>query len=392
MLKFLSVGHHGRDFRTLSVACAILTLTWVAALRPQSSPEFDDLLPELATKIAAVVASDSQVSLTASVPDSSAARRLQDGIARLLASRGVRVVEAGDAITAVGLSCSDNLRERSCLAEVQRNTRRDVVMVTRRHEGTTGVARPSVSLELRPLLARRTPILDALPVGERLLVLDPTSIALYQRTGQEWEPTRSRPLPLARVWPRDLRGRLKVEGDRFVAFLPGVICSGSVNELAVQCADGRQPWPLGLENTGLVPARNYFDTPEGLSFYSAAALGAEADARWLVADRNGSLSLLDADRRPLVRVAPAADDVVAITSACGAESFVIAAGPSDGRASLQLFQVARQRMISIGFPVFAPGKLTALWAAPGATAATAVAHDISGGRYEAFLITLSCGR
>lgn len=414
MLKFAAVGNQSRRpkvqgatgiprcdsslelcaSRTRIALCAIAAVMWVAPLLTQASLEFDDLLPELAAKIAAVVAADSQVSLIASEQDSTsgAARPLQERVAALLASRGVRLVDAGDAVTAVGLSCSENLRERSCLAEVRTNTRRDVVMVTRRHEGTTPVgSRLAMSLELRPLFVRHTPILDVAVLDGQFLVLDPASIALYQETAQGWQPVRARPLPVTRVWPRDVRGRLSVEADRFSAFLPGVACSGRVNDLTANCADGRHTWPLGIENSGLDPARNYFDTPEGFSFYSAASLGADADARWLVADRNGALSLLDGARRPLARVATA-DDVAGIAAACGAESYVVAAGLSDGRDAVRLFQVARQRLIPIGSPVFLPGKLTVLWAAPGATTATAVAHDIGSGRYEAFLATISCGR
>ncbi len=425
MLKFAAVGNQGTRLkiqgstriprcdlslelcalRTRIAACAILTAMWVAPVRPQASFEFDDLFPELAAKIAAIVAPETQVSLTASSQDSngSAPRRLQEGIATLLASRGVRVVDAGNGIVPVGLSCSGNLRERSCLAEVQKGSRQDVVMVTRRHDGTTPVdSRPTVSLELRPLFAQRTPILDVVnlsagPASAQgfgaagLLVLDPTSVALYRQTAQGWQPAQSRPLPASRVWPRDVRGRLRVDGERFGVFLPGVTCSGNLNELTLDCADGRQPWPLGIDNGGVDPDRNHFSTPERFSFYSAAPISADGEARWLVADLNGTLSLLDGSRRPLARLGTA-DDVASIAGPCGPESYVVTAELSDGREAVRLFQVAGQRLVPIASPVFVPGKLTALWAAPGATAATAVAHDMSAGRYEAFLVTISCRR
>ena len=392
MLKFAVVGTHGRDLRTRLAVCAIATVLWVVPLRPQAA--LDDLLPELAARIAALVASDSQVSLAASAQDSngSTARRIQEAMAALLASRGVRVVDAGEGITSVGLSCSENLRERSCLAEVHRNSRREVLMVTRPHDGTVPAeSRPALSLELRPLFVQRTPILDVVHLGERLLVLDAASVALYQQDGQGWERVRSRPLPLSRASLRDLRGRLRVEGDEFAALLPGVACSGRLGELTLACAESRPPWPLGIENSGLEEARNYFNTPEGFSFYSAALLGADAGARWLVADRNGTLSVLDAGRRPLARVGTAGD-VAGIVAPCGTDSYVIAAELSGEREAVRLFQVARQRLVPIGSPVFVTGKLTAMWAAPAAAAATVVGHDITSGRYEAFLATVSCGR
>lgn len=393
MLKFAVVGTHGRRSSTLIAVCVVPWL-WIAALRSQAPGEVQDLLPELAAKITAFIPADSPVTLAASASDatSTATTRLREGLARLLASHRVRVVDAGAGAASVGVNCSANLRERSCTAEIDSGSRRDVVIVTRRHEGApVAEDRPSASLEVASLLAQRTPILDVAHLGDRLLVLDADSVALHRRGDTGWQPASSRPLPLVRAWPRDLRGRLHVEDDRFSVFLPGVTCSGRMNSFALDCTESRQPWPLGIENTGLEPARNYFSTPEGLQFYSVAALGANADARWVIADRNGGLSFLDSFRRPLSRVA-IADDVAGVVATCAPENYVVASELSGGRDALRLFQVVRRSLVPIGAPVFMTGKLTALWPGPGATSATAIAHEMSGGRYEAFLATVSCGR
>lgn len=393
MLKFAVVGTHGRKPSTLLVLCVVPWL-WLAPLTSQAPTELQDLLPELAAKIAAVVPSDSQVTLVASAPESSSAatRNLQEAIVTHLASHRVRVVAAGSATASVAVSCSENLRERSCVAEIQAETRRDVVIVTRRHDGTAErESRPTLSLELESLLAQRTPILDVANLGERVLILDATSVALHRRADKGWQQVSSRPLPVMPTWPRDLRGRVRVEDDRFSVFLPGVACAGRLGSLALECTESRQPWPLGIDNNGLEPGRNYFSTPEGLQFYSAAALGADADARWVIADRNGGLSVLDSFRRPLSRVATA-DDVAGIVATCAPENYILASELSAGRDAIRLFQVVRRRLVPIAAPAFVTGKLTALWSEPGATAATAVAHDMSSGRYEAFLATVSCGR
>ena len=394
MLRFFTVVAYSRSFRTLIPVCALLPWVWIAPLVSQAPTEFQDVLPELAARIVALVKSDSEVSLAASAPDStsSAARRLQEAMAMLLASHRVRVVDPGDGLTSVDVSCSANLRERSCVAEVQNDTRRDVVIVSRRHDGAPqSDNRSPVTLELRSLVSQQTAILDVANLGDRLLLLDATAVTLYRQGGQGWQPMSSRPLPIAHVWPRDLRGRLRVDEDRFGVFLPGVACAGRLDQLTLECAESRQPWPLGIENSGLDPTRNYFSTPEGLQFYNVAALGADADARWLIAERSGTLSLLDGSRRVLASVA-IAEDVAGIAAPCAPESYVVAAELSGGREAVRLFQVVRQRLVAIASPIFVTGTLTALWAAPGATSAIAIAHDTSGGRYEAFLATLSCGR
>jgi hypothetical protein len=394
MLRFLTVGTYRRTSRTLIVVCAIGSWLLIARVLAQAPAEFEDLLPELAAKISSVVPFDSQVTLAASAPDSSSttASRLQEALGKLLAPYRVRVVDAGAVVATVDISCAANLRERSCVAEVATDARRDVVIVTRRHEGAPEPEnRPVLSLELQSLVARRTPILDVANLGDRILILDAHSVALHQRTAQGWQPVSSRPLPVVRTWPRDLRGRLRVDGDQVSAFLPGIACSGRLSSLSLDCVDSRQPWPLGIENTGLEPARNYFSTPEGVQFYNVAALGNDADARWIIADRNGGLSLLGDSRQLLTRVATG-NDVTGIMATCAGENYVVASEVAGEQEAVRLFQVVRRRLVPISAPVFVTGKLTALWSAPGVTAATAIAHDMSGGRYEAFLATVSCGR
>ena len=230
------VGAHGRKSSTLVAVC-IVPCMWMAPLASQAPAEYQDLLPELAARIAAIVAPDSQVLLAASAPDStsSAARRLQEALVKLLASRRVRVVDAGDSLASVAVSCSENLRERSCVATVQRDSRRDAVIVTRPHDGTRPRpdTRPQVSLELQSLFTqtnanprrreyRRSPARARCELSGRVSARRPKLAARVLASA-----------PAARAWPRDLRGRLQVDDDRFVAFLPGVACAGRLN---------RAPW------------------------------------------------------------------------------------------------------------------------------------------------------
>jgi len=174
-------------------------------------------------------------------------------------------------------------------------------------------------------------------------------------------------------------------------FLPGVTCGGTLNPLTLSCTERQRPWPIGIENAGLDAVRNYFATPEGLEFYGAAPLGADAEARWLVADRNGALSLLDGSRQLIARVA-AGDEVVALATPCGPETFVVVGARAGDRDALRLFHVARRRLMSVSSLIPLPGTLTALWAVPGSIAATVVAHDAAGGRYEAFRASITCSR
>jgi hypothetical protein len=386
------VARHGRD----SAICAFLfVLASVAAVLPQASFPYQDLASDVAARIAAAIPAAAQVSI-ASAPENQPddLAPLQADVSARLIARGVRVVGAADGVMAIRLGCLQNLRERSCAAEIGSGAMRDIVMVTRAHDGRPRAdAGASLSLSLRPLFAQRAQLLDVAMVGERLLVLDVESLSLYQRMAGTWQRLESRPLTVGRAWPRDPRGRLRVEGDRIEAWLPGVACTGAVAPLAVTCDERQRPWPIGIENGGLDAARNHFTTPEGLPFYSAAPLGGAAGARWIVADRDGALTWLD-DARRVVGNADSGEDVAGLAAPCGGDSTLVLVrrAPGADADALGMFQAVRRRLVAAASPIALAGHVTALWSTPGADAAIVVVHDAGDARYEAFQISIACGR
>jgi hypothetical protein len=297
-------------------------------------------------------------------------------------------------MASISFSCSDNIRERACVAEIRTDDGRQIVAVTRPHDvGLQDNPAMAVALELRPLFSQRAQILDVATIDRRLLVLDATAVTLYEQTDGNWRSLQLRPMSGPQVWPRDLRGRLRAGGDRLDVFLPGVSCAGRLNALDLTCNVSRQPWPFGIENTGLEPARNYFSTPEGLAFYGAAPF-ADAGARWVVAGRGGALQILD-DARRFVATVGTADDVVALRARCGADTYLVTASRTsnaDGSDALRLSRPIGRRLIDSASPFILPGTLTALWATPDPTVVTVITHNVSAGRYDAFQASLSCAR
>jgi hypothetical protein len=371
---------------------------------PQLTPPFvpyQDLVPELIEKIATTLTPAQAVHLVAarSDDDRTPGRQLERDLAERLTARGLRVVDRGDGAAIVTFTCSQNLRERVCAAEIRKAGVSQLVIAARSHDAAQSPPpSPVLALDVRTLFTHRTPILDVVLSGDRLFVLEPAALTRYQRRENEWQADRSRPISSSRVPPRDIRGRLRLDGTTVEALLPGVVCRANVDALNLTCADEQQAWPLGVENTGIAVGRNYFTTPEGLAFYGAASLAAEADARWLVAAPDGRLLFLDTSRRTLEAVASTGDDVAAVDATCVPGSYVIlsahaaeAANVADAEA-LQLFQVIGRRLVPAASPVILSGPLTALWAAPGAHTVTAVSRDRSSGRYAAFQIAILCGR
>jgi hypothetical protein len=416
----------------------------LARLAAQPPLSFQDLAPELASKIAAAVGSGNQVTLTMVTTESdlTALMPIEAELRQALAAREIRLVEGTGASTALQVGCTSNLRERACVAELRRGTTRELVVVTRPLDARDE-RRISPSLELMPMFSQRAPILDVVLFGNRLLVLDPERVTLYEqiveraavappalwratpelaspsserrreasaeRTSREvsveranhetsaergrWKQLESRPITTSRPWPRDVRGRLRRDEATVTAWLPGVTCRGSADLSRFACADERGvPWPIAIENTGIDAARNYFYTPEGLPFYGAAALGADADPRWLVVSGSGELLFLDKARRT-IEASAAADDVIALDTSCAPAAHVVVASSTiaeNRRDELRLYRVAKRQLIPVSAPIDVPGRLTALWSEPGAVVATAVAQDMTSERYEAFHIRVSC--
>ena len=390
VLSFAAVAFHGREWwPTLALAALALTTSPVPALA-QPPAGFADLAPDFASSIVNAVGTSGPVRV-AFPPDQA---RVQAELIGLLATRGVRTTDNADA-TLVNASCAVNLRDRLCVAEVGRGEARRIVMTTRpRPAGADPDAAPIVGLALRSIYTQRAPILDVAVAGDRLVVLTPDAVVLVadaSGANDGGRPIASKPIATARVWPRDLRGRLRLAGQNFDAFLPGVTCRGTINPLALVCADDSDAWPIGLENSGIAPSRNAFSTPDGFTFYEAAPVGA---GRFLLAGERGALTLMDAGRRTAVR-SDAADHVAGFPGACVADAAYVILGARTAEPdndTLRLFRLADARLVPTGSTTPLPGTLTALWSATASGPATAVVHDSSAGRYEAFHLTLSCAR
>jgi hypothetical protein len=406
----------------MHMATRVLTLSLtIAPLSAQPPSPYQDLAIELAAKIAAALPSAQSATLSfitidgvdsADMADRSSVTQAQAEIVRVLTARGVRIVERAPGAAAVRVSCLENLRERACVADIESGSTRQVVAATRPLDARTNRGAP-LTLDMQSLFSQRAPILDVAFAGDRLVVLDPRAVTRYQRSDAGWQRAESQPIASSRVWPRDVRGKLRLDGGRLDVFLPGLVCRGTSDAARLACApagDVRQPWPLGIDNTGIEANRNYFLTPEGLPFFAAAPLGPDANARWLVAGSSGALVFLDESRRSVATVA-SGDDVAALSAACagpagplenvgnvakvgnvGSLVLVASSGRSAGPDTLRLFRAVHRQLIPAAGPVELPGRFTALWAAPDATSAIAVSHDAGADRHEAFHIRISCDR
>ena len=395
VLSFAAVGIHGRDsFAPVRGLVTIGAFLLCSTALAQPSSTYRDPLPDLADKIASTLGASARASL-APTSDEQSARDVERDLATLLTARGLRI--ATDAASpSIAVSCGENLRERACVAEIRRGEVRDIVSATKAlpvHHAHDGDVARAVAIEATPLFAQRARILDVLTIDERLVVLDTAGVAVYRRANDEWQPIASRAIEPPRIWPRDVRGRLRLAGSALEALLPGVVCRTTPALTNFACTDEREPWPLAVENAGLDSLRNTFQTPEGTPFFSAATLDPAAGARTVIVDLTHSLVLMDESRTPVATIGTA-DDVASVAAPCRSGAYIVTSAgmPGTSADALRLWRLESRTAIQAATPVTVPGRVMALWSTAGARIATAIVRDTDGDRYAAFQIRISCNR
>lgn len=385
----------------LLILLILLALTaWCATAWSQS---FDAPANALAQKIVAALKTREPVvfsfnSVAAASPSHAAAAR--DAIERELHALGISTgAQSG---VAVLVTLSENFRGWVWVAEIRRNDTREVVMEEWPRQTETGSAAP-VLIEKQHVLDQDLSILDFAPLGRDLLVLDAGSVSLYQSSNGTWQRKLSIKVPISRPLPRDLRGRLFVQGEVYRAYLPGVTCDGNaVGGLSITCRD-EGLWPLGPNVRGIsIPTRNFFENfvlPDGLQrhmppFFSAASFEDHGRAAWIFAGTDGRTYLYNAAFESAASWSGWGSDIAALENECGSRTLLLATGAGDSTApdAVGAYELADDAPRPIGDPATFPGPVTALWPASERGAAVAVSRDLKSGRYAAFRLSIPCSR
>jgi hypothetical protein len=367
-----------------------------------SGQSFDGPARAMSQKIDAALKTREPVALSftsaaaVNPPDAIAA---QQALEREL--HGLAVITAPQAATTVAVTLSENLRGFVWVAEIRRGDTRDVVMED--WPKLPEVVRAgSVMIEKRRMLDEPLRILDYAPLGHGVLVLDAESVSVYENS----ERKLSIGLPISRPLPRDLRGRLFVQGDVYQAYLPGLSCNGNAaSGLSITCRD-EGLWPLGPNAYGILnPTRNFFDErlvlADGVSrrmppFLAAARFAANGHDTWVFSGMDGHTHLYYYNTAfvPVASWSGWGSDIAAIESDCGSRTLLLATGTGDSTApdSVQAFELTDSTQRAVGDPVWFPGPVTALWPASEPGMALAVSRDLKSGRYAAFRLAIACSR
>jgi hypothetical protein len=324
-----------------------------------------------------------------------------------LREAGLRVTDVAP-VAEIRLTLSENQSQYLLVEEARKGDERQVWMAAWKRAEPAAAALPGMALDKKLEWEQEEQILDVAFPTAGMLVLSPTNVTLYtQRENGSWAPRRTVPLAPGKPWPRDLRGRLRVTGASFQAFLPGMACGGAAEpSLSMECRAGDEPWVLESSGRATLLAnfaatRNHFDgrvaAETGLRktiapFYSVASVEEQGRRLWLLAMLDGRIQVFDAGLDPVGAIASWGSDIAGTEASCGGGSQVLATRPGDAGEpdAIQAFAIVNRAAAPLTAPVEFAGPVTALWPSS-ATSALAVERDPLTGRYAAYVITVVCG-
>ena len=331
---------------------------------------------------------------------------VQNAIFTALRNAGIQMENAGTSPARIEITFSEDWQGYVWIASIQQGNNRKVVMQkVARPEHVTATRAPMLTIRKSTVWLQASPILDFFQDGHTLALLEPDQVSVYTSDSGQWRLRYVLGITHAQPWPRDLRGRLVMNGSQVNVFLPGTRCSGSTSPPTLDCHAGDDPWPV--DQGGVVgfysPRRNFFTgllagPSAGASvvpFFSAAAWQTGDTHQWLFSGTDGRTRLYQYDLS-----APAAvfngwgSNMAAVHSSCGSGWQALLSAPTDSVRpdSVQAVEVLGREALPVSAPIDLAGPVQALWAAGKNGDAVNGVLQSPTGQYEAFTLTVNCSR
>ena len=313
-----------------------------------------------------------------------------------------------ESVAEIRVTLAENSQGLFWVAEIGQEENRDVVMqaVPRAAAAGSSTSIPAMLLRSQMLLDQETPILDFALIDlqsgspTELLVLEPSRVALYSLELHSGDQVRvqlrqAAALPASDAPQRALHGSLKIIKDSFWAILPGESCGGLLRDtLTVKCASlAPGPWN---ELDGINWPDPFGEMRRDPSSYSATRFEVKGKRMEMDAGADGLARLYNSDdqRGPIATFTGWGSDIAGIKSGCGSGWQVLTTRTGDWteRDTVQAFEIDGKRAVAVSPALEFAGPVLMLRASENKDTGLAVVKNLQTGRYEAHVLSLSCGR
>jgi hypothetical protein len=329
----------------------------------------------------------------------------QDAIVNRFRDAGVRLVKPEMALAEVQVTFSEDWQGYVWIAQIKQGPGQQLVISRLpRPERAASARAPNLTLRKSTIWIQDGQILDFFVDNQNLVILEPAQVSVYANDGGQWRQRYTLSVTRAQPWPRDLRGKLQVNGLQLTAFLPGTLCSGSLSPPSLDCRSSDDPWSLdqGQLVAFFSARRNFFNgilagPGAGVSvvpFFSAATWPGSNQRQWLFTGIDGRARFYLNDlSTPAVTFSAWGSNVAVVHSGCSTGWQVLVSSSTDSVRpdSVEAVEVAGREAQIVSSAVDLAGPVSALWTSgKNSETVNGVMQLPSTGKYEAFILTVSC--
>src|SRR5215470_2576770 len=391
-----------------AILFAALLLTVQCLAQQETASPWQAPADDLVQQVLSRAGSPSAINLTfanlssLSSADQSAIKQV---IMTAFRNAGVRLVKADFALAEVEITFSEDWQNYVWVAEIKQGPGSQVIVKKVPHPQKATLARaPLMAIKRSLLWQQDTSILDFYSDGQNLLVLEPGQLSIYGNDSGKWRAKQTLAISHERPWPRDLRGRLEVNGFQLSVFLPGTLCTGTTTPPSLQCRASDDPWQIDPPSSLAAffsPTRNFFtgvlagrNAGESVPpFFSAAAMQNGNSRQTVFAGTDGRARVFpnDATTAAIV-VNDWGSNLTAVHSSCGTGWQILATAPGDlNRAdSLQAFEIEGHQQSPVSPLLDLGGPVLAFWQGESPQSTHAVVLSLATGKYEAWNLVVAC--
>jgi hypothetical protein len=329
----------------------------------------------------------------------------QDAILNRFRDAGVRLVKPEMALAEVQVTFSEDWQGYVWIAQVKQGPGQQLVISRLpRPERAASAHAPTLTLRKSTIWIQDGQILDFFLDNQNLVILEPAQVSVYANDNGQWRQRYTLSITRSQPWPRDLRGKLQVNGLQLSAFLPGTLCTGSLSPPSLDCRSSDDPWPLdqGQLVAFFSARRNFFNgvlagPSAGVSvvpFFSAATWPGTNQRQWLFSGIDGRTRFYLNDlSTPAATFNAWGSNLAVVHSGCSTGWQVLASSSSDSVRpdSVEAVEVAGREAQTVSSGVDLAGPVSALWTSgKNNETVNGVMQLPSTGKYEAFILTVSC--